>query len=312
MHASLSLVRATHSTRYALAAALVGLIGLSLFAAPASADLGRLNFTDATAPTCSTLPWCSPTGGSDCFGMAGSDCLMLPGHGVSICTTLPSPDLEAFCCDTRTDCPVSSAGSTRECTTVTGLPDGAPGVCVDTSKNWCVADPGSSIDPLTLRQCLTPTTAVVGATLSWDTGDCDQDGVANAEDPCPCRPAPADSAIRGCPDLIADAGVLDGGPPVDAGSADSGPLDAGLPSDDAGLPSEDAGPAVDDSGVAPTPDTGITSDGDASTTPSEDAGGSTGSFTGAGGCALSQGRSGTEAFALGFALLGLVWRRRRR
>jgi len=304
MHASLRLVLGTRTTR---GAALVALVGLSFLTTSASAELGRLSFADATGPVCTGLTPCSPSSGSACVGMPGSNCLMLPGHDVSICTTLASPELEAFCCGGDGDCLGSETGIVS-CAIVLGTPDGASGVCIDTRKDWCVADPGAEIDLLTLRQCLTPPTGVAGATPSWDTGDCDLDGVANAMDGCPCRPGPTDGTTPGCPGLIMDGGVRDAGridsgidPTLDAGSSDAGPPDAGLPSEDAG--------SDIDSGNVSTPDASAPSE-DAGSTPGDDAG-PTGSFTGAGGCATSGGRSGGSTFVWGLAVLGFALRRRR-
>ncbi|NOY93526.1 MAG: hypothetical protein GXP55_20270 [Deltaproteobacteria bacterium] len=325
MHASLLFARGARSLRFVILAALVTLIGLPSLTTPASAQMPQRITVGDGSVMCAPLPACDPAMITSCSGVRGN-CRSLPGHSWSYCTNLRAPESEAFCCTGDSDCPTVS-GSSGNCATVTGLVDASPGVCLDTTKDWCVGDLGE-IDIIGLAQCLRPPVGVIvrpGTAPSWKKGDCDRDGVANGLDGCPCRMGRGDGPTPGCPSLTADAGVSDAGipstdasvvldaAPADATVVDDGgviidPTDGGPPVDDAGRPTDDAGAGADAS-ILPVPDAASS----AEAGPREDAS-TGGTFTGAGGCSLAGGRSGSSgapAAALLLALLGLAIRRRR-
>lgn len=93
----------------------------------------------------------------------------------------PSPAV--FCCDTDADCPTDSSGSAgaRACTGIAGL---GRGICLP-DNDYCAA-PDGVVSARMVLAC--HTLAGSAARVTYESGDCDRDGVRNADDPVPCLP----------------------------------------------------------------------------------------------------------------------------
>lgn len=198
----------------ALAVALT--LGFGLAPSSASADPAYFNGSSCVdAWTAISDPGCTAPGSPCPETDRPSTCRQFPGGSTPFSICVPD-NVALFCCGGFGDCPYrtgSGASGTLECTHGTGIA-GDAGICLDPSRNYCTAivpPPASSI-----RSCHF---GPGGAMVPYDEGDCDRDGLTNAEeeeagtDPCSvparravwdgsesCEPLPS-GCIRGdtCP-----------------------------------------------------------------------------------------------------------------
>jgi MYXO-CTERM domain-containing protein len=262
-------------------------ITLSL-ASPAQAELGRLAWS-GTSLFCGNLAPCSTAGAFCDTGPGGVavTCEILP-NGQRACSPFEGGFGEVFCCTSDADC---------------GGLDGVPGTCDFIRDGISVCSwpevfdfCGGETTDLTRDAVVNCVKLSVDgdAPVDWAKGDCDEDGIYNDVDECPCE------AGDGC-FFEPDAGVPDAG--WDAGIDD---FDAGIDDFDAGVVEVDAGP-VEPPPPPPERDAGP------EPPPGMDAGyDTTGvSFTGDGGCSVSSTEQTSAPWLVALALLGLVARRRR-
>jgi hypothetical protein len=214
---------------------------------------------------------------------------------------------ELLCCESNEDCArlldTDSARCVRDALEAT-----SSGFCVSSEVQTCTALDGTvSLDVLRerTRKCLASSMTSVGQ--SWAKGDCDEDGVINAEDRCPCEGCEMSALCseRGCPAMPGDAGMPDASSGPDGGPHDAGSLDDAALAEPDAQPEPEPGPKQDAAGGIPM---------DASRSPgaSEDSPGAA-TFTGDGGCRASGGRAppGLAPSLILLALLTLRQGRRR-
>lgn len=224
---------------------LVGAIAAALLV-PSIAAAGplRLNLDPVEGLYCFPLPSCAEA--AECVEEdVGTACELywLDEEPTRYCAASPAFRTEVLCCESAEECGARD-GTAGACSTLLGLTLGVctyPGVF-----DFCASDDG--VLENRLAPCLRPPVGSEGGVGRWVDGDCDEDGVRNKDDCCPCDPDPA-CLCPDDPDPHTDAGSgSDGGSStsdaatIDPRDADVGDADTGA--DDSGTSALDPGPGL--------------------------------------------------------------------
>jgi MYXO-CTERM domain-containing protein len=195
----------------------------------ARAQPSILAIDGADTITCTAPVDCGSAGCTICASYFGDAACFPDGYDGSL-----------RCCQEPSDCQLGLTWATSaECVSIG---DGK-NVCVYGTNGFCSTDGGSLSDHVIT--CLTRRDG--SSALTYDSGDCDGDGLANSEDFEPCVKAILDGGA-----VTRDASTVpvDGGPSsLDAGDT---PSDGGEPPEDASIDRRDAEPPeTQDGGTEP-------------------------------------------------------------
>jgi len=182
--------------------ALLPVLLVSMLAWPRAAAANEVGvlFYDSSSMTWACSGNCDP---------ALTTCDVPGGTGtcdhVTLTCVLPNNPFQ--CCVTAADCVPFPGETVMDCLTGSGLP--VAGVCQFTTDLWCGTSDGSLLDHLACA--LSPSGESV---TSWDSGDCNRNGIVNG-----MEATRAAACIAGSPPIPPADGGTTGTPPPSAGGA---------------------------------------------------------------------------------------------